>query len=171
MQVAVGVELDSLASSASRRNYRFTFVAVVQLDVENIDTQLLKNLQRSSQSADLMFQGEDNWCSITAGLLNFARWLFLLSSTQKHFLSRETTPNNSFIITANSFGLWIGLPSFTAHSFSPLRYSQRPRRDFPEADMFSIIERQLSYFESCPNRNPVKSPTAGLIGKLLHRID
>lgn len=35
---------------------------------------------------------------------------------------------------------------------------------------FNNRVRWLSYFESCPSRNPVKSPTAGLIGKLLHRI-
>lgn len=44
----------------------------------------------------------------------------------------------------------MGLPSFTAHSCSPLRYSQSPSRDLPEADIiddaFMLLFDRLDKF-------------------------
>lgn len=53
------------------------------------------------------------------------------------------------IITANSFRLCIGLPCFTDHSRSPLRYSHKPRKLFPDA---LILNTQ--FFGNNPHFNP-----------------
>lgn len=42
-------------------SYRFTFVAIVQLDVQHIDAHLLKDLQSPRQSAHLVETEQLKW--------------------------------------------------------------------------------------------------------------
>lgn len=158
--------------STPPETYGFSFIPVMQFDMKNIDAQLLKHLESSSQCSHLMFQRKYNWCSIGSRQESLsARLLLLLSeSSAKLMDSREFVQFTKLIITINSFGLWMGLPSFNAHSCSPLRYSQSPSRDFPEADIiFNNGKIFLMIWQISLPESFKRKPTAGLIGKVYHR--
>lgn len=59
-------------------SHQFTFIARVELNVENIQAELLEDLQSLRESAHLVLEREDNWCSIVGGQLGFAFGLLLL---------------------------------------------------------------------------------------------
>lgn len=129
MQVAVGVESNSLASISSRANYRFTFVAVMQFDVKNVDAQLLKDLQCSSQSTDLVFQCKNNRCPITARQLNFAWRFFFL--TKIIFESREILDiwnNYNKLLCLVDRAAFLNRPFLLATSIKP-----EPQKRFPRS--------------------------------------
>lgn len=122
-------------------------ICILQFQVQHVNAQLLEYLQCACQAAHLIVQRENDGRFI-AGCDGFS-WLSLVGGLQEMSCANLYTRMRRLSIcsfhTTNSLRLCSGLPSLSAHSCSPLRYSHKPRSPLPEP----LIVTALIFLSFC----------------------